>query len=225
MQKQTDEDNWGPHFNRKVFLGMAETLFALERLANQRTIFEHACDPHCPGWLVAIVNKPWERQIERCLDCKRYPNDEDAAFHVIEELGRMYLLPAGRGEFTDADRYTLLMQMAMPWWKEPELGYEVDRTLVLSTQHMTEEDNAFLELAEETEHEEAPSVVATYNNGFIVMADKEWLEGAKEGAHVVGFGLSLAFVKAIDFAVRRGYNFVRFDSDGPAIKELEVHEW
>lgn len=89
---------------------------------------------------------------------------------------------------------------------------EFDRTLVLSTEHISPATSTWLDTGR-TE-DTYPGLLADYYAGWILWAEESPHESYPDD------------LKAIfAFARSHGCNFVRLDQDGPTIEELPYHDW
>lgn len=68
------------------FLDAAEKLYEAERAATQNADGT-ACCVDCPGWAIFDVNREPGREVERCDECDRFCDDDEATDHVLRKLG------------------------------------------------------------------------------------------------------------------------------------------
>lgn len=59
---------------------------ALERKEGASATDEDRCSPRCPGWGVFFVEREPGFEIERCDECARFVDDDEAIDHVLREL-------------------------------------------------------------------------------------------------------------------------------------------
>jgi len=100
----------------------------------------------------------------------------------------------------------------------PQSELEIERTLVLSTSHITEEDSRLLN----------PDVgcLAIIDSGygwFIRIPDKDGFEGLAE--QLKENGLSACVFALMQLADSHNCNWLHLDSDGPVIDSLPQHHW
>jgi len=98
----------------------------------------------------------------------------------------------------------------------------IDKTLVLSTAHFTDDDNIRLcQFAKE--HAEAPDTsthfVANLGYGYLVWVntDGDFSEYAED--------MSEAFIGTLKYAQKHDVQWLRFDRDEPEIEDLPIFAW
>ena len=95
-------------------------------------------------------------------------------------------------------------------------NYEIERTLVLSTTHITREDDALLEREDLVNTTYDP-----YEFGVRVFISND---PAYRLATRLG-GFSVAFQDLIELAHAKGCSWLRLDSDGPVMDNLKTFDW
>lgn len=111
--------------------------------------------------------------------------------------------------------------------KIEELGLELERDLVVSTAHITEEDDAyFRSITDGRFRLETLVVVTDFKYGWIVYvptaedAFKEDLNDIKQSDR-----LSESFAELFELAYTLRCNHIRLDYDGPISPKLKKHNW
>jgi len=100
---------------------------------------------------------------------------------------------------------------------------EIYRVLVLSTAHVTFEDNEKLtELALEDPADQDYSVLDT-GYGWLVQVLQQFTSEQKQAYREMG--MSPEFVKLLDFAAQNDIQWLHFDRDGNAYEEFPQFDW
>lgn len=96
---------------------------------------------------------------------------------------------------------------------------EIQTMAIVSSKHISEEDNDKLELAGQgmLNNIHFP-VVHKYEYGYFIHISTEEDNQVYEG-------LSTQLLQMIQNAKEQGMQFLRVDQDGPEIKELEIFDW
>jgi hypothetical protein len=121
----------------------------------------------------------------------------------------------------------------------------VERTLVVSTAHITSRDNELLQALVERKNRldlkeryrltgnyiEDYLDVLGYEHGFMIPARQHYAE-CREPAEIACFeqsavdsGLSTAFVALIRVAAEEGYTWLQLDADADVVDSLPCFEW
>ena len=93
--------------------------------------------------------------------------------------------------------------------------YEYEKTLVLSTAHISRLDN------EAILSDDSLSCMST-DYAHIVMVDKDSRSQIKT---LKSYGFSNAFLNIIRFARKNGCQYIKFDCDGPVMDQLTKFDW
>lgn len=91
---------------------------------------------------------------------------------------------------------------------------EIDRTLVLSTGHVTEATGKLLDAEAQGGEELSWSPQIRWEYGWIFYADAD-----------PGLGYPEEFAAIFAFAKLHDCKWIRFDCDGPQVEELPFQEW
>lgn len=89
---------------------------------------------------------------------------------------------------------------------------EILKALVVSTAHITKEDQQRLEVGD------FPVSMAADDYGY-------WLWAKVSVLDIYNYGFSKHLVKLLTFAVDQGCDYLRLDCDGPDYDHLETFEW
>jgi len=103
---------------------------------------------------------------------------------------------------------------------------DIDKTLNLSTAHITEQDNTLLLDVLENGHPDAGWVIPLEDYGFMVFVPEGNPEEVEQ--HVHGFkrvGMSEAFVNIYRLTAEQGCTWMRLDCDIPVVPELQQFDW
>ena len=98
---------------------------------------------------------------------------------------------------------------------------EIDRIAVISTGHMTVEDNALFTQRNIT----YPITAFNYEGGIILPLLQSEVLTARQRTEVLDWGFSMSIIEVIMWAHQNRFAGVRFDRDGPLIAELHIHDW
>lgn len=97
---------------------------------------------------------------------------------------------------------------------------EIEKTLVVSTGHITEEDMEKLDgEADDDSHESL--LARVYEEGIIVFVGTE--EDMAKRAEDRGFGEGLQ--KVLVLARNKGCHYLRLDCDGPILEGYKTYDW
>ena len=103
---------------------------------------------------------------------------------------------------------------------ENNMKLEIEKTLVISTGHISLEDNEKLAFASRGYDTES-FIVHPHDNGFKIQVNLFFSEDLEQ----MYAGFSSGFVKCMMFAFINDCTCINFDSDGPSFDFLPKYEW
>jgi hypothetical protein len=101
------------------------------------------------------------------------------------------------------------------------MQYETEKNLVMSTVHISEQDDKRLK-----NREECPLVVYNYEYGYIIYVDlNEKSDFDETIQQCENHGFSTGFIDLMKLARTNECAYLKLDCDGPEYKHLTRYEW
>ncbi len=121
------------------------------------------------------------------------------------------------GDMVDQPNDAPYLPFDMKQPKENDSQYEIQKHLVLSTGHVTEDD--MKKLADESK---CPLSVYSYEYGANIHVGDEAEEKVQQAKN---YGMSEAFQKLVQITIEQGCSYLKLDCDGQQYDHLEVYDW